>query len=76
MAGENKVNPGLIPAETPAPNCFIDRELSWLQFNLRVLREAGDPSVPLLERLKFRNLQAYMMGGQALRMCTDLAPLS
>ena len=35
------------------PNCFIDRELSWLQFNYRVLMEADDNSVPPLERLNF-----------------------
>ena len=34
-------------------NCFIDRELSWLQFNYRVLMEADDNSVPPLERLNF-----------------------
>ncbi|WP_437193917.1 polyphosphate kinase 1 [Planctomicrobium sp. SH527] len=32
---------------------FFDRELSWLEFNQRVLNEAMDPQVPLLERLKF-----------------------
>jgi polyphosphate kinase len=32
---------------------YIDREKSWLAFNARVLQEAADESVPLLDRLRF-----------------------
>ncbi|GLB50141.1 polyphosphate kinase 1 [Neptunitalea lumnitzerae] len=32
---------------------YVNRELSWLKFNARVLQEAADPSVPLLDRLRF-----------------------
>jgi polyphosphate kinase len=40
-------------AKTYGPAEFINRELSWLEFNQRVLDEALDPKNPLLERVKF-----------------------
>jgi polyphosphate kinase len=46
------------PAESPAkklsaPANFINRELSWIEFNRRVLEEAQDATQPLIERVKF-----------------------
>ncbi|MDR0437389.1 MAG: polyphosphate kinase 1 [Bacteroidales bacterium] len=35
---------------------YIDREISWLQFNERVLQEAKDPTVPLIERVRFMGI--------------------
>lgn len=42
-----------MPNNFKDPALYINRELSWLQFNTRVLRQAKDESLPLFERLKF-----------------------
>src|SRR6516162_7149686 len=66
------------------PSLYINRELSWLEFNRRVLEEAQDPFVPLMERLKFiaifsSNLDEFFMvrvGGIQKKIYTGIAESS
>src|SRR5204863_4974504 len=59
VADEPSTDVEILPRDVPAtnrfsdPGNFINRELSWLEFNRRVLEEAQDPTQPLIERVKF-----------------------
>ncbi len=48
----------LKPAELKNPKYYINRELSWMQFDERILEESRDSSLPLFERLKFLAITA------------------
>ena len=71
--------PATVPADPTAESSrFFNRELSWLEFNRRVLHEAEDDGVPLLDRVKFLaifagNLDEFFMkrvGGLKLQLAS------
>jgi len=71
----------LVPSGLDDPSLYINRELSWLEFNRRVLEEAQDSTVPWLERLKFlaifgSNLDEFFMvrvGGLQQKVVAGIA---
>jgi polyphosphate kinase len=73
-----------LTSETPSPALFVNRELSWLEFNRRVLHEALDARTPLLERVGFltiftSNLDEFFMkrvGGLKRQLATGVVSQS
>src|SRR5438876_7031677 len=58
--GSSPTGATVIPLEVDlrAPHLYLNRELSWLEFNSRVLSESESETVPLVERLKFHAIVA------------------
>src|SRR3954462_11892961 len=65
------------PADLDAPELYINRELSWVDFDDRVLQLAEDPAHPLLDRSKFAAIfesildEFYMIRGAGLHDQVD-----
>lgn len=89
MGGERlprAVVPQAVPSDAPLdhPSLFFNRELSWLDYNWRVLRVAQNPRTPLLERVRFlgvaaSNLDGFVrkrIGGLKRQAAADVTTLS
>ena len=66
MAKKNKKTSTVVVDQSLPEDRYVNRELSWLEFNQRVLEQAADDALPLLERAKFlaitsSNLDEFMM---------------
>jgi polyphosphate kinase len=65
-AVDTELPPAVVESDLDDPSLYMNRELTWLAFNQRVLHEAEDPRTPLLERVKFlaivsNNLDEFFM---------------